>query len=119
MKRFSEYVDIKDKEEIGNASPELEMKPEMGSEAEPEVDETPEVSDDVIYRIMKVAWRKHRKTAEQFVKQLASEDPEIKSLLHGGHGDEPGPAQGPSDKDEVVPPEADGSPGMNAGGGEE
>jgi hypothetical protein len=97
MKRFIEFID--DREKTG----------------------LPELSDDTIYRICKVAWRKYKKLTEEFIEQLAEKDPEIKSII-----DELKNGDGPvsqddlyKNKDEVVPPEADGSPGMNDEGGEE
>lgn len=76
----------------------------------------PELSDDVIYRICKVAWRKHRKATEEFIMKLSDEDNEIADLLSDirGDGEHPIPQEDKGlDKDEVVPPEADGSPGLN------
>ena len=97
MKSFSEFVDGKDKDI-----------------------NVPELSDDMIYRICKVAWRKHRKETEQFLTQLSEKDSEIQSMLNNINGGD-GPVL-PDDmnkeKDEVVPSAADGSPGLENGGDE-
>ena len=100
MKRFSEYVVDKEKKTTN----------------------TPELSDDTIYRICKLSWRKHRKPTEEFINQMAEIDPEIKSIMSDiNSGDDPVPPHTNRNgkDDEVVPPEADGSPGMEDGGGEE
>jgi len=97
MKRFTDY--FIEQEESG-VNPEIK-----------------ELSEDVIFRICKVAWRKHRKHVERFIAQLADMDPEIKSMLNDVNADE-GPTSPHEDdvnKDEVVPSDADGSPGLEDG----
>lgn len=95
MKRFTEFVDSREKD--------------LG----------PDLSDDTIYRVCKLAWRKHRKETEQFVRQLAAKDPEIGSVMNDiKGGDGPIPQDDMSkEKDEVVPPESDGSPGLDSADG--
>lgn len=100
MKRFTDY--FIEQENLGNNK------------------EIRELSEDVIFRICKVAWRKHRKYIERFIAQLADIDPEINSMLDDINADE-GPTSPHDDdmnKDEVVPSDADGSPGLESGGEE-
>ena len=97
MKRFTDYYI--EQEESG-VNPEIK-----------------ELSEDVIFRICKVAWRKHRKHVERFIAQLAEMDPEINSMLDDINADEgpTSPHEDDMNKDEVVPSDADGSPGLESG----
>lgn len=73
---------------------------------------------DGIEAAMKVAMQKHRGEVERFLNRLAERDPDVKDAMNGAGGGDDGPVT-PDDmkqsKDDVTPPEADGSPGMDGG----
>jgi hypothetical protein len=128
LKRFGEYVKIRENDEMA-ALP----SPEMGGNRVPspldknggmprfddkgmkddEEKDMPALSDDKMAEVFKVAWRKHRDKVQELLQDLAKEDEEIKRTMEGGESDGPESHFGNSNKDEVVPPEADGSPGLD------
>jgi hypothetical protein len=98
MKRFADFIKLRENQDLDGEKTEI------------------------LHRIVDAAWQKHRPLFKELLDKLANNDPdlerEIKKL--GGEGsnlDDPMKRfHSNPDKDEVKPPEADGSPGLGEDG---
>jgi hypothetical protein len=108
MKSFQEFVE------------ELESEPSplgekgIGTEQPDRSIERPEMSDDNLNQIIKIAYKKHRHQTEKFIHRLAEVDPDIKAAMNGNKVPD-GADQFSPNRDEVMPPDADGAPGLEDG----
>jgi len=71
-----------------------------------------EINTDALFDVIKIAYKKHRHQTEKFMQQLANIDPEIKHIMGGGKIPDRGLDNFGPEKDEVMPMDADGSPGL-------
>lgn len=114
MKSFQEFV-----KDLENTSTEASPLGEKGNEIEPQnlndepaksIDR-PEMNDDNLVQIIKIAYKKHRHQTEKFITRLAEVDPDIKNAMRGNKVIDRGIDHLNPNKDEVMPHGADLSSG--------
>jgi len=96
MKTFTSYIKLLESDEL----------------------DTPENQDDLLAKLVRLAWRRYAQETKDFFSQLGSKDPDIKDLLTKAERptDEMPPDRVPDDlgddMDVVAPPAADSSAGL-------
>ncbi len=119
MKSFQEFI-----KDLENTSTNDSPVGEKNNEIEPynpnpdvpaKLIDRPEINDDNLSQIIKIAYKKHRHQTEKFIQRLADVDADIKNAMNGNKIVDRGFDQINPNKDEVMPAGADGAPGLEDG----
>jgi hypothetical protein len=111
MKTFQKWVE--DFDQQPSQAPPLGEKGGPDDHPAQSIDRN-EISEDSLTQIIRIAYKKHRHQTEKFIQRLADVDPEIKSAMSGNKVQDRGMDHIDPNKDEVMPPEADGAPALDS-----
>lgn len=106
MKSFTDYIAIREENDLGTSS--------LGDTQEPELNS--------LVKIARIAWDRYRVEARQFFQGLAHKDPEVKEELDRLQSDASGIPRPKKDGDTgkepelIAPPESDQGTGEGEGG---
>lgn len=67
---------------------------------------------ETLHKIIDIAWEKHRPLLKEFLDKLSNNDIELEKEIRKLNGAEPPPVPKQIEKDEVIPPIADRSTGI-------